>query len=43
MPEQREPVLIAGVKVPAVAVNALEASAPIKVEVALRHLGLTPG
>jgi serine kinase of HPr protein (carbohydrate metabolism regulator) len=42
-PETREPVYIAGVQVPVVAVNALEPSAPIKVEVALRHFGLQPG
>lgn len=43
MPDGREPVFIAGVPVPVAAVNALEASAPIKVEVALRHYGLPPG
>jgi serine kinase of HPr protein (carbohydrate metabolism regulator) len=40
LPEPREPVALAGCMVPVVAVNALEPSAPIKVEVALRHLGL---
>lgn len=43
MPDPRQPVVVAGVPVPVVAVNALEASAPIKVEAALRHLGLPPG
>lgn len=43
LPDGREPVMIAGVPVPVVAVNALEASAAIKVEVALRHHGLQPG
>lgn len=43
MPDGRDPVVIAGVQLPIVAVNALEPSAPIKVEVALRHHGLTPG
>jgi serine kinase of HPr protein (carbohydrate metabolism regulator) len=43
MPEPREPIWIAGVQVPVVALNALEASAPIKVEVALRLFGLQPG
>jgi serine kinase of HPr protein (carbohydrate metabolism regulator) len=43
MPEPRDPVTVAGVRVPVVALNALEASAPIKVEVALRHFGLPPG
>ncbi|HEX8442565.1 MAG TPA: HPr kinase/phosphatase C-terminal domain-containing protein [Allosphingosinicella sp.] len=43
MPEPREPIWIAGVQVPVVALNALEASAPIKVEVALRLFGLPPG
>jgi serine kinase of HPr protein (carbohydrate metabolism regulator) len=40
LPERREPLRIAGVPVPVVAVNALEASAPVKVEVALKHFGL---
>lgn len=40
LPEPRQPVSIAGVQVPVIAVNALEASAPVKVEVALRHFGL---
>lgn len=40
LPEPRPPVTIAGVSVPVIAVNALEPSAPDKVEVALRHFGL---
>ena len=40
MPDQRDPVFIAGLQLPVVAINALEASAPVKVEVALRHFGL---
>ncbi|HEY0444897.1 MAG TPA: aldolase [Allosphingosinicella sp.] len=40
LPERRDPLRIAGVDVPVVAVNALEASAPVKVEVALEHFGL---
>jgi serine kinase of HPr protein (carbohydrate metabolism regulator) len=40
LPERRETLSIAGIQVPVVAVNALEASAPLKVEVALEQLGL---
>jgi serine kinase of HPr protein (carbohydrate metabolism regulator) len=40
LPERREPMRIAGVAVPVVAMNALEASAPVKVVLALEHLGL---
>jgi serine kinase of HPr protein (carbohydrate metabolism regulator) len=40
MPERRAPLRIAGVDVPVITVNALEASAPVKVEVALKHFGL---
>jgi serine kinase of HPr protein (carbohydrate metabolism regulator) len=40
LPEPRQPVAIAGVRVPVIAVNALEPSAPAKVMVALRHFGL---
>ena len=40
MPVADEQVLIAGLKVPVVAVSSLEASAPIKVELALARLGL---
>jgi serine kinase of HPr protein (carbohydrate metabolism regulator) len=42
MPEPIEPVLIAGVKVPVVGINAFEGSASVKVEVALDHFGLKP-
>ncbi len=40
LPERRETLNIAGIQVPVVAVSALEASAPLKVEVALEQLGL---
>ena len=40
LPPQQQSIIIAGVDVPLVAVNALEASAPVKVEAALRHIGL---
>ena len=40
LPEPHPPVSIAGVPVPVITVNALEPSAPDKVEVALRHFGL---
>lgn len=40
MPEQREQMLIAGLRLPVVAVNGLEASAAVKVEVALAQFGL---
>ena len=42
LPDRREPVWVAGVQLPVIAVNALEPSAPVKVEMALRHLGLPP-
>jgi len=42
LPDRREPVWVAGVQLPVIALNALEASAPVKVEVALRHFGLPP-
>lgn len=42
MPHARTPVRIAGIDVPAVALSALEASAPVKVEQALKHLGSKP-
>jgi serine kinase of HPr protein (carbohydrate metabolism regulator) len=42
LPEPIEPLTVAGVKVPVVAINSLEASAPVKVEVALEHFGLKP-
>jgi hypothetical protein len=34
--------MIAGVKLPVVALNGLEASAPVKVEIALLTLGAAP-
>jgi serine kinase of HPr protein (carbohydrate metabolism regulator) len=40
MPVANEQVLIAGLKVPVVAVASLEASAPVKVELALARFGL---
>ncbi|MBA3676367.1 MAG: aldolase [Sphingosinicella sp.] len=42
LPPEREMMKIAGVSVPLVAANALEASAPVKVEAALHHFGLRP-
>lgn len=42
LPAERETMRIAGIDVPIIAANALEASAPIKVEAALRHFGLKP-
>jgi serine kinase of HPr protein (carbohydrate metabolism regulator) len=42
LPDRREPVWVAGVQLPVIALNALEPSAPVKVEMALRHLGLPP-
>jgi serine kinase of HPr protein (carbohydrate metabolism regulator) len=42
LPDRREPAWVAGVQLPVIGLNALEASAPVKVEVALRHLGLPP-
>ena len=40
LPSSRETMTIAGVEVPLIAANALEASAPVKVEAALRHIAL---
>ncbi len=42
MPVANEQVSMAGIKVPLVAVNSLEASAPLKVELALARFGLAP-
>ncbi|HEY0626322.1 MAG TPA: HPr kinase/phosphatase C-terminal domain-containing protein [Allosphingosinicella sp.] len=42
LPPERETIRIAGVDVPLIAVSGLEASAPVKVELALHHLGLAP-
>ncbi len=38
-PEGREWRLMAGIEIPVVVLNALEPSAPVKVELALRHVG----
>jgi len=40
LPDRQETRVVAGVQLPLIAINSLEASAPVKVEVALRHLGL---
>lgn len=40
LPLERETVRVAGMDVPMIAANGLEPSAPVKVEAALRHLGL---
>ncbi len=42
MPEMPESVAIAGVQVPSIRLSSLEASAPVKVEVALAQFGLDP-
>jgi serine kinase of HPr protein (carbohydrate metabolism regulator) len=42
LPPEGEIIRIAGVDVPVIAANALEASAPVKVEAALNHFGLAP-
>lgn len=42
LPLEQEVVRIAGIDVPVVALSALEASAPVKVEAALRLFGLAP-
>jgi hypothetical protein len=39
LPEPGEQTLIAGVALPVIAIHALEASAPIKLEMALLHFG----
>jgi serine kinase of HPr protein (carbohydrate metabolism regulator) len=43
MPAATEPVVVAGISLPIVALNGLEASAPVKVEVALVRFGLQVG
>ncbi len=43
MPAAAGPVVVAGIRVPVVALNGLEASAPVKVEVALVRFGLQAG
>jgi serine kinase of HPr protein (carbohydrate metabolism regulator) len=40
LPAPHQTITIAGVEVPVIAANALEASAPVKVEAALGHIGL---
>jgi len=40
LPEPHDPLVIAGIKVPVIGLNGLEASAPIKVELALVQFGL---
>ena len=40
MPRTGEVQRVAGLEIPTISVNALEASAPVKVEVALEHVGL---
>ena len=40
LPTGAEQIAIAGIKVPVVAINSLEASAPVKVELALARFGL---
>jgi serine kinase of HPr protein (carbohydrate metabolism regulator) len=40
LPNEGETTTIAGVEIPVIAANALEASAPVKVEAALAHFGL---
>ena len=40
MPTEREDRIVAGVPIPVVGLSALEASAPIKVEAALKQLGI---
>ena len=42
MRQADEQVTVAGVQLPAVAIAALEPSAPVKLEMALNHLGLPP-
>lgn len=42
MPEGPKKRRIAGIDIPEVALNALEPSAPVKVELALKHIGWTP-
>ena len=42
MRQADEQVSVAGVQLPAVAIAALEPSAPVKLEMALNHLGLPP-
>lgn len=41
LPELHDPLVVAGIKVPVIALTGLEASAPIKVELALAQFGLS--
>ena len=41
LPELHDPLVIAGMKVPVIGLNALEPSAPMKVELALKEFGLS--
>jgi hypothetical protein len=41
-PDMEETFVLAGVKLPVIAVSSLEASAPVKVELALERFGLKP-
>jgi serine kinase of HPr protein (carbohydrate metabolism regulator) len=41
-PDMEETFILAGVKLPVIAVSSLEASAPVKVELALERFGLKP-
>jgi serine kinase of HPr protein (carbohydrate metabolism regulator) len=40
LPEMHDPLIVAGVKIPVIGLNALEGSAPVKVELALAQYGL---
>lgn len=40
LPEPRDPLVVAGIKVPVIALSGLEPSAPVKAELALRQFGL---
>lgn len=42
LPEMHDPLVVAGVKVPVIGLNGLEASAAVKVELALAQFGLSP-
>jgi serine kinase of HPr protein (carbohydrate metabolism regulator) len=41
LPDPHDPLVVAGVKVPVIGLNGLEASAPVKVELALAEFGLS--
>jgi serine kinase of HPr protein (carbohydrate metabolism regulator) len=42
LPEPIETIVVAGIKLPMLPINGLEASAPVKVELALERFGLKP-